>query len=235
MRFNRSSSSLLALSCVVVLSVALPLIPQQQNVAIEPLVRRATYSVVAVNGPTTTAAAAPATVVETTTQTPAATTLIKTDTLSASTDTVISTITATGTESTQTVLVSVTAKPATVTTIRYSVIDVSPPVTVDVLVTVSATGSNPTAASQTPAVTTIPASQSALHSAPTSNPDATVPQSTGHLSSYTTTTIVPSTLTSAAALSLSSATSLPYDNGQWHTTYRAWSNLTSTAAMYNRS
>jgi hypothetical protein len=125
MHLSRSTPALFAISSLFCLSSSLPF-----NF-LEPLVRRATYSVVPVDGGSAASTAAngagDVTVHDTIiiTESPATKTIIHTDTAEI-TDYIISTQTVQLSGTVQTVLVTVTPPAATVTTTGYSIIDVIP-------------------------------------------------------------------------------------------------------------
>jgi hypothetical protein len=122
MHLNRSPPALFAISSLLSLGSSLPLL--------EPLVRRATYSVVPVDGGSAASTAASgggdSIIYETifVTQTPAPKTIIETDTAQV-TDYVVSTQTVQLSGTVQTLLVTVTPPTTTVTATGYSIIDVT--------------------------------------------------------------------------------------------------------------
>ncbi len=246
MRLNTSTPILFALSSLLQLGSSLPFF-HRRAALVEPLVRRATYSVVPVDGgPSPTAAnGSPddtATVVETIvqTQTPATTeTIIETDniTLPPTTDYVASTRTVPGSKTTQTIVVTLTPSASTTTTTDYSVIDVNPTVTTTdapappAILSTSASISSSLEPSSAPTTTATSASSSATSS-------STISEAESVSTSYTPTVVVsPSTSTSSPSFTTPTSTSSKpaYDNGQWHTYYPTWSNSTRTATPVVKS
>ncbi|KAH8662873.1 hypothetical protein BGZ60DRAFT_412169 [Tricladium varicosporioides] len=147
MYLGPSSSALFALSCIFSLTSTLPLSPRKIEV-FEPLVRRATYSVVPVDGGSgpsvTTIKGSPSTILSVITEveTPPPTTVIQTNriTLSPTTDHVVTTQTLPATASTETDVITITPSAVTVTKTGYSIIDInSPTTTVQVTVQVPTT------------------------------------------------------------------------------------------------
>lgn len=200
MHLNRPTPALFAISSLLSLGLSLPF-----N-WLEPLARRATYSVVPVDGGSAASTGAngqgDTTIYETiiVTEPPATKTIIETDTAEI-TDYIISTKTVQLSGTVQTVLVTVTPPAATVTTTGYSIIDVN-----QSQVTITTTASP----SSSSATTTPPAS---------SSPSITTTPSPSSSSSPATTSSFSSSL---------STSSHSYDDGQWHTYYPAW-NASSTS------
>ncbi|KAG4418587.1 hypothetical protein IFR04_008298 [Cadophora malorum] len=212
MRLNISTPTLFAVSSLFCFGSSLPFLSRRSPV-LEPLVRRATYSVVPVDGgPAATKDGSPeATIVKTIIHTPAPVTIVETDnvTLPPVTDVVVSTKIIEGPKSTQTVLVTVTHSPvaptATTTATKYSIIDVSsPPVTV-VIPAPAASRSSSSAAPRSSSSTSIATTSTsvAVPSQSASSSAVATPSS----SSKASTTTSESTYTPSAALSLPTTTS----------------------------
>ncbi|KAH9214922.1 hypothetical protein DL95DRAFT_389213 [Leptodontidium sp. 2 PMI_412] len=168
MRLNTSTPTLFAVSSLFCFGSSLPFLSQRAPI-LEPLVRRATYSVVPVDGgpAATDDGSSDATIVKTIIQTPAPVTVVETDnvTLPPVTNVLVSTKIIEGPKSTQTVLVTITHTPvattATTTATKYSIIDVSsPPITVVIPAPVAS--STPSSTSNPDAVSTSAASCSTV-------------------------------------------------------------------------
>ncbi|KAH6678088.1 hypothetical protein B0J14DRAFT_581865 [Halenospora varia] len=287
MHLNTSNSALFALSCLFSLTSTLPLSPRKIEV-LEPLVRRATYSVVPVDGGSapsvTTIKGSPSTILSVITEveTPPPTTIIQTDkiTLSPTTDHVVTTQTLPATASTETDVVTITPSAVTVTKTGYSIIDINSPTTT-VQVTAPApttsqpsisntpvspsntiapvvsssqafsvappptTSSTATTSLEKPSRATIPTtstisiSTTLVTSTTSSSTGSTI--TSGSSPSSTPSNVAESTSTTLASTTplatISSSSAIPtssssiFDNGQWHTTYPAWSNSTGTATI----
>jgi hypothetical protein len=206
MHLYRSAPALFALSSLSSLGSSLPFH------FLDPLVRRATYSVVPVDGGSaaTTAANGKGDVTIYITENSAPKTIIETDTV-AVTDYLVSTKTIQQSGTVETVLVTITPPAATVTTTGYSIIDVTP-----AQVTVTAAPSP---------------SSSSVSTIESSTASSSIVASTSSTSSSSVVTPAPSTNSTSTRSTISSSLSTSshtYDNGQWHTYYPAW-NASSTA------
>jgi len=240
MRFNTPAPTLFAVSSLFCLGSSLPFF-RREPIWLEPLIRRATYSVVAVDGgsaATTTANEVAATIIATITETPAAETktIIETDSVtvqSVITDYKTSTQTIKGSETTATVVVTVTPSATILTTTPYSVVDVSPPTSTE-----TSTYLKPNPSSSTPLSPQLTTSTPSLETpAPSPNPSTTALEisisvtSSSFLAvtSYTSKfTVSAGTSTITSTFPSASSTKI-YDDGQWHTTYPTWSNGSATA------
>lgn len=237
-----TSRSLFVASTFFCLGSSLPFFPRKNEIN-----RRATYSVVPVDGgaaaTTNTAGQGEVTIVKTIVETPAPATqtIVKTDTLPPTTDTIISTQTIEGQKTTQIIQVTVTptATAVTITATEYSVINIGGPTTIVL----------PPTTTTSPATQVSPASSRSAESS-SSTTDKTSPALTTTTSQTSHSTTSSSTTTSLPAIAVST-TSAPstletsytstytyattstsaYDNGQWHTTYPPWSNATATLRM----
>jgi hypothetical protein len=211
MHLYRSAPALFALSLLSSLGSSLPFH------FLDPLARRATYSVVPVDGGSaaTTAASEKGDVTIYITENPAPKTIIETDTVSV-TDYLVSTKTIQLSGTVQTVLVTITPPAATVTTTGYSIIDVTP-----AQVTITATPS-PSSSSVSTITSSTASSSTVTSTSSTSSSAVVTPAPSTNWTSKV--LIIPST-TPSSSLATSSHT---YDNGQWHTYYPAW-NASSTA------
>ncbi|KAG4440280.1 hypothetical protein IFR05_004241 [Cadophora sp. M221] len=212
MRLNTSTPTLFAVSSLFCFGSSLPFLSQRAPV-LEPLVRRATYSVVPVDGgPAATDDGSPdATIVKTIIQTPAPVTIVETDnvTLPPVTNVVVSTKIIEGPKSTQTVLVTITHTPvattATTTATKYSIIDVSsPPVTV--VIPAPAASSTPSRTSKPDAVPT--PSTSSSSSSSTEPSFTAIPTSSTSTSTSISSITIPSTSTSSSPTSLNSSATI---------------------------
>ncbi|PMD12077.1 hypothetical protein NA56DRAFT_652743 [Hyaloscypha hepaticicola] len=210
MHLYRSAPALFALSSLSSLGSSLPF-----NF-LDPLARRATYSVVPVDGGSAaTTAASGGDVTIYITENPAPKTIIETDTV-AVTEYLVSTKTIQLSGTVQTVLVTITPPAATVTTTGYSIIDVTP-----AQVTITATPSPSSSSVST--ITSFTESSSTVTSTSSTSSSAVV---TTAPSTNSTSKLL--TIPSPSPSSSLSTSSHTYDNGQWHTYYPAW-NASSTA------
>ncbi|KAH8808168.1 hypothetical protein F5884DRAFT_791335 [Xylogone sp. PMI_703] len=231
MRLCASKRPLLFLPSLLSVGLALPF-KAEDNGQVEHLLRRATYSVVPVDGgssSTPSDSPVPTTVFQTITKpaVPITTTVIETDvlTLPGTTEVIISVQTI---EDTSTAIVT-----------SYSVVDIfTPTVTVTELSVVSPTRSISTSSIVTPSTTSPHGLSSATTvSVTTSSPKLSV--TTPIITTSCTSTLTLGTSSegsiSTPHSSIPSTTSHTFDNGQWHTTYSHWSNTTATAASTFRS
>ncbi|KAK0100126.1 hypothetical protein ONS95_008466 [Cadophora gregata] len=214
MRLNTSTPTLFAVSSLFCFGSSLPFLSQRVPVLV-PLVRRATYSVVPVDGgPAATDAGSPqATIVTTIIHTPAPVTIVETDnvTLPPVTDIVVSTKIIEGPKTTQNIVVTITqtSDPTTATTTatEYSIIDVSsPPVTVVIPVpasssALSTTSTSVTVSSESSSTSVAALSSSSKLSCSKSSPTTSTSTSTSSLA------ISPSTPITSANSSSSAITS----------------------------
>jgi hypothetical protein len=213
MHFTRATQARFALFSLLSLGSSLPL-----N-GLEPLLKRATYSVVPVDGGSNASAGGSgqgdATIYKTIviTQTPETKTIIETNTAKI-TDYIISTQTVQLSGTVQTILVTVTTPAATTTTTGYSIIDVSAS-QVTITTTASPSSSSTISATSAPFET----SSSRLEASPSS----TETSSSTQMSSSVKTSSYPI----ATFSSTPTTSSQSHDNGQWHTYYPAW-NASST-------
>ncbi|RDL42186.1 uncharacterized protein BP5553_02165 [Venustampulla echinocandica] len=243
MRLNSSNAVLFSLSCLYCLSASLPLSPPKP-VFVEPLVRRAKYSVVAVDGGPgareggdgSSPEAVPSTIISTIVQTKTAepTTVVKTDKVTLP-------------PITQTDRVTVIPTPAkvTVTATGYSIINVNSAAN-PAEVTAPASSPSPSSASgsdsasedapELPATELSSTQPSSTQPSPTkpspTKPSPTQPSPTKPSPTQPSSETIStpgSTLSTSASAAAASASAKPHDNGQWHTSYPAWSNSTGTS------
>ncbi|KAM3075678.1 hypothetical protein ACMFMG_007809 [Clarireedia jacksonii] len=212
MRPNTSTSALFAWSSFFFLSSGLPFSPRDVV-----NVRRATYSVVDVDGGSAKSTSGNA-VVKTVTQTekPITKTIIETDktTLPASTNHVVSTQTVKGSDKTETIVITITPSSSPTTIISYSVVDVTVPVTIVKTSTATPTPTPTpasTSSSTSPVITSSASTTSSLSSTESSS-DSTVESSTSvststaPSASITTPVVVPTTVTNASTTTTESST-----------------------------
>ncbi|PVH78772.1 hypothetical protein DL98DRAFT_238617 [Cadophora sp. DSE1049] len=218
MRLNTSTPTLFAVSSLFCFGSSLPCLSQRAPV-LEPLVRRATYSVVPVDGgPAATDDGSPdATIVKTIIHTPAPVTIVETDnvTLPPVTNVVVSTKLIEGPKSTQTVLVTITHSPvattATTTATKYSIIDVSsPPVTVVIPAPAASStpssSSNPTTTS-TSSSATVPSKSSSSQTSSTEATSTSTTSTSTSISSLAASTSTPTTSTTSSISAVTSSAS----------------------------
>ncbi|TAQ87032.1 hypothetical protein B7494_g4649 [Chlorociboria aeruginascens] len=230
---------LFAVSCLSLLTSALPFAPRNR----EPLVRRATYSVVPVDGGSSATTgdgqSGETTIIETVTDSPITKTI----------------------DDSNTVLITITPAQATatVTATGYTIINVSSPtVTVEIPVAQAPPSTIAVSASTTSiSESASPSTPTSFSTLSTSSTTSTISESTpytcsttastststplrplttiqiSNLTSYSSTisplTLISSSSVAATIPSIISTTTKSYDDGKWHTTYPAWSN--STASM----
>ncbi|RFU32149.1 hypothetical protein B7463_g4160, partial [Scytalidium lignicola] len=215
MQLCTAERSLVFLPLFLALGWALPF-KAEDNAHADQLQRRATYSVVAVDGgsaPTSSESQVPTTIFQTITKpaVPITTTVVEVDvsTLPGTTD----------------VIVSVQTIKDTTTVTSYSIVDVKiPPVTVTKVSVVSAVPSTSTTSSIVLPSTTATTSPTT----PSSSFSSTTPVISTSYTSTLTSSTSQTTSISTAPVSTFSTTTQSFDNGQWHTSYTHWSNTTAT-------
>ncbi|KIN01797.1 hypothetical protein OIDMADRAFT_179106 [Oidiodendron maius Zn] len=241
MRPQSSSTALYAFSSLFLLAASLPFSPDRVTISAS-LIKRATYSVVPVDGGSTATGNGGlpvVTVLETITQVPvpATTTVFETDTLPPVTK---------SSETTKTVVVSVSSPPTTVTETSYSTISFkASSVTIETPGPTASTYTGSATHSISPNTTIIPASTYSTTLLNTSSRQSGYTSTTiTLLGSNATITATFQTSTSNGAVTITTPTSptgpsdvsIPgvttmltstsatktYDNGQWHTTYPPW-------------
>ncbi|KAH8591602.1 hypothetical protein B0O99DRAFT_267239 [Bisporella sp. PMI_857] len=228
------SLSFFALPSLFLLCDSLPFVPRQ----LEPLVRRAAYSVVPVDGGPAAATGddglpAPVTIKQTVTHSsPTTTTITRTEKPLPTTEYVTTSVEAP--ESTETLIVSVTqsvtASPRVVTTTRYSVINVIPLST-----TVEIPAPLPTTSESSPSLSATSGESTPTQSLPTSSISSLISTEASFTTAIATSaSSINISNISTGVLSSTATTTATYDDGQWHTTYPSWSNTTRTGGAVRR-